>query len=510
MYRILPLLKDTYITDKLIASSASIGSNVGQAASLDLFKIWSQVSSGSTPTIEKSRVLLQPDLSAIRALTGSLVSISDPSFKCFLVLKDLYGGQTTPSNFTLVLNPLSKSWDEGRGSDVKAFRDLDAANWVTASVSSGTPSQWAVMGAGGAGSDYLTTHEVQQTFTRGDEDLLMDVTSIVSATLAGMIPENGWRLTFTGSLEQDSNSYFVKRFGSRHTTNPLLHPKLLFTFSEAMEDDGNQAVFGQTNTIRTYRSVNGSYTNFFSGSNPVTGSNSLRLLMVASKSVVISTSSYQQNFSASITYNTGSVTYFSTSYLASSSHHGNLPLMGYYQASVLLDPQTDVSLSAFLGKDKSAVFQTYWTSLDGTVLYSSGAFLTFSLPQSGEQVVAERNFVLNVTNLKNEYVQNQTARLKVFVQDMNPELPALRLPMPARSLILNSMTWRLLNAFSREVVIPFHSTATKLSSDGFGMYFDMYMQDLTPHVVYELEFQITENERDYFITNEGFRFKVVP
>jgi len=339
---------------------------------------------------------------------------------------------------------------------------------------------------------------------------LMDVTSIVSATLVGMIPENGWRLTFTGSLEQDSNSYFVKRFGSRHTTNPLLHPKLLFTFSEAMEDDGNQAVFGQTNTIRTYRSVNGSYTNFFSGSSPVTGSNSLRLLMVASKSVVISTSSYQQNFSASITYNTGSVTYFSTSYLASPSLHGNLPLMGYYQASVLLDPQTDVSLSAFLGKDKSAVFQTYWTSLDGTVLYSSGAFLTFSLPQSGEQVVAERNFVLNVTNLKNEYVQNQTARLKVFVQDLNPELPALRLPTPARSLILNSMTWRLLNAFSREVVIPFHSTATKLSSDGFGMYFDMYMQDLTPHVVYELEFQITENERDYFITNEGFRFKVVP
>jgi hypothetical protein len=38
----------------------------------------------------------------------------------------------------------------------------------------------------------------------------------------------------------------------------------------------------------------------------------------------------------------------------------------------------------------------------------------------------------------------------------------------------------------------------------------MYMEDLDPQEVYELEFQITEANRDYFITNEGFRFKVVP
>ena len=49
-----------------------------------------------------------------------------------------------------------------------------------------------------------------------------------------------------------------------------------------------------------------------------------------------------------------------------------------------------------------------------------------------------------------------------------------------------------------------------MSSDGFGRYFDMYMEDLDPQVVYELEFQITEAGRDYFITNQGFRFKVVP
>jgi len=511
MYRLLAIDKDTYITDKRVAGSGSITSNVGQAGTIDLFKIWTQAISGSTPIIEKSRALIHADLSGIQALTGSKVSISDPSFKCYLSLKEVYGGQTTPSNFTLVLNPLSKSWNEGRGSDVRAFRDLDAANWVTASVTSGTPSPWAITGAGGAGSDYFTGYEVKQTFYRGDEDLLMDVTTIVSATLAGILPDYGWRLAFSSSLEEDSNSYFVKRFGSRHTRNNLLHPKLIFQYSDAIQDDGNQLVFGQTNTVRTYKTVNGQYVNFVSGVNQVTGSNCLLLVMVASKSITITTSSYFQNFSSSITYKTGSYAYYSASFTGSQSTlPGNIPLLGYYQASVILDPGSNAVLASYLGSDKTATFQTYWKSLDGTVLYSSGAFLEFSLPQSQEEVVAERNFVVNVTNLKTDYGSQDVVRLRVFVQDRNTELPVLHVPRPIKSLICQQMTWRLIEAFSRRVVIPFHSTATRLSSDGIGMYFDMYMSDLNTLVVYELEFKITENGQDYLITGEGFRFKVVP
>jgi len=511
MYRLLTIAKDTYVQNKIIAGSGSTTSNVGQAGTLDLFKIWSQTSSGSIPAIELSRLLVQADLSAIQALTGSQVSISDPSFKCYLRLKDVYGGQTTPSNFTLVLNPLSKSWDEGRGSDVRAFRDLDAANWVTASVTNGTPSPWAVTGAGGAGSDYLTSYEVKQTFLRGDEDLLMDVTSIVSATLVGLLPDYGWRLSYSASLEEDTNSYFVKRFGTRHTTNNLLHPKLIFQFSDSVQDNGNQLVFGQANTVRTYKTVNGQYTNFVSGASQVTGSNCLMLVLAASKSITITTSSYFQNFSASITYRTGSYSYFSASFTGSqSSLLGYLPLLGYYQASVTLDPGSDAALASYLGTDKKATFQSYWKSLDGTVMYSSGAFLEFSLPQSQENVVTERNFVVNVTNLKTDYGSTDVARLRVFVQDRSTELPAFHVPRPVKSFICQQMVWRLVNAFSREVVIPFHSTATKVSSDGVGMYFDMYMADLDTQVVYELEFKITENGQDYLITGEGFRFKVIP
>jgi hypothetical protein len=360
------------------------------------------------------------------------------------------------------------------------------------------------------GTDYLSGYEVRQTFTRGDENLLMDVTTLVSATLVGLIPNQGWRLSYSSSFENDENSYFVKRFGSRHTTNYQLHPKLIVKFADSIQDDGNQALFGQTNIIRTYNAVRGQYANFVSGSSEITGSNSLKLVLVASKSVSVTTSSWQQNFSASITYTTESMSYFSQSFSASLSSLGNLPLTGYYHASVSLNPLTTASLATFLGSDKTAVFQSYWTSLDGTVLYSSGAWITFAIPESKEQVGAERNFVVNITNLKAEYAQNQTVRFKVFVQDRNTELPAFHLPRPSKSLILNSMSWRLINAYSKAIIIPFDSTYTKLSSDGATMWFDMYMSDLDSQVVYELEFSINEHGRDYLIKNEGFRFKVVP
>ena len=510
MYRTLEILKDTYITDKRILGSGSITSNVGQAGTLDLFKLWSQTTSGSTPVVEKSRILVHPNISAIQAMTGTVLDFTDGSFKCYLSLVDVYGGQTTPSNFTLSLVPLSKSWDEGRGSDVVAFRDLDAANWITASVTNGTPTAWALEGASDEGDDYLPGYEVRQTFFRGDENLLMDVTTLVSSTLVGLVPDHGWRISYSGSLEEDENSYFVKRFGTRHTQNPLLHPKLIVKFADYYQDDGNQALFGQTNTIRTYNSIRGQYANFMSGAVQVTGSNSLQLILVASKSVNVVTSSWQQNFSASVTYTTQSVVYYSQSYSASLSSLGNVPLQGFYQATVLLDPATAGSFSSFLGSNKTTVFKSYWMSLDGTVLYSSGSYLTFSLPETREQVGSERNFVVNVTNLKTEYSQNQTVRFKVFVQERNTELPAFRLPQPVKSLILNNMSWRLINAFSKAVVVPFDSIYTRLSSDGTSMWFDMYMQDLDPQVVYELEFQVNEHGRDYFISNEGFRFKVVP
>lgn len=527
MYRILSASKDTYITNKIIGGniSSSFGSNVGQAGTLDLFKLYNETFvQNSSSVFELSRLLVAFDYSPLQALTGTLLNPHTGSFQVLLNLKDVYGGQTVPSNFTVSLFPLALNWDEGRGIDVKAFRDLDSTNWITASVSGGL-SLWNITGAlasgnlGSSNIDYylsgnlgagLQSLEVQQQFLRGDEDLLMDVTPLVSASMVGILPNNGFRITFFSGQETDPVTRFVKRFGSRHTADKTTHPKLIVRYDDHMADDQNSAFFELSNNVFVYNRAGATYLNFVSGATQITGSNSLLLTLVASKSITISTTSFQDNFSASITYNTTSIEFFSTSFTGSQAAIGGIFQTGIYSAPLLLSIQNNVSLSSYIGSDPTISFATYWQSLDCTVTYSTGSYLTLKRIQGTDSNVLEHNWVVNVSNLKSVYTSSEQYRFRVFIQDYNVEQVAFRLPVQTRSSIAKNMQWRLLNAFDRTVIIPFDSTATLTSYDGEGMYFDLWMQDLDVNQVYELEFQVVENNKSFLITNQGFRFKVIP
>ena len=113
MYRILSASKDSYITNKLIQGSRSLNSNVGYAASIDLYSLYDETFlTGVTSSVrEISRGLIQFDYSELQTLIDSnVLNLSDDSFKAYVSLKDIYSGQTTPSNYELVLYPVSRSW----------------------------------------------------------------------------------------------------------------------------------------------------------------------------------------------------------------------------------------------------------------------------------------------------------------------------------------------------------------------------------------------------------------
>ena len=115
MYRILKATADTYITNKIVAGTRATDGNVGAAGTLDIFYLSGETLSGSSRQDEISRVLVKFDLNPIRAMTGSTLNISNSTFKCTLKLHDVYGGQPTPTNFKIIVFPLSQSFDEGRG-----------------------------------------------------------------------------------------------------------------------------------------------------------------------------------------------------------------------------------------------------------------------------------------------------------------------------------------------------------------------------------------------------------
>ncbi len=526
MYRLLSASKDTYITNKIIAGSPSVTSNVGQAGTLDLFKLYDETNVSTTVSgvIELTRFLLQFDYEPLQQITASFLNITDPSFKAFLNLKDVYGGQTTPSNFSIRLIPLSKSWDEGRGQDVVAFRDLDTANFLTASVVTGTPNVWFLSGAAASGSlgdpniDIIVSGNlgsglqdltVTTQFARGDENLMMDVTTLVSAAIAGQIPNHGWRLSFIDAQEQDNVTRFVKRFGSRQAKNPDLNPQLIIKYNDQIQDDLGETLFNVSQSLFVYNRVNGGYQNFFSGSTDISGANSILLNLYGSKYITYTTSSFSLSHSASINHLTRSLYAITQSFTGSQFLIGSVPQAGIYYANLNFNTLENTVLSAFLTGSTSQEFRYAWTSLDGTVTYSSGKTL-YKLPQGSANNVEEENWVVNITNLKQQYKSSEQARLRIFVLDYNTEQSASRLPLQPKSIILDNLKWRLINAYSRKVIIPFDNEATLCSYDSQGMYFDIWMQDFAQGEVYELELMITYGGKDYLISNSGFRFKVMP
>jgi len=526
MYRILSASQDAYITNKIISGQRSTGSNTGFAATLDIFKLFDETRlSGSVEPIELSRGLIKFDYEPLLALTASTLSPSGSNFQAWLSLKSVFGGQTTPRNFTLKVNPIAKSWGEGLGTDVIAFSDLDSANWMTASVNPNLVT-WTISGSSATGSigdvcDYFVSGnlghgsqslERTQTFIVGNEDLLVDVSHIVSASIWGGLQNNGFRISFTDVQEQDRETRFVKRFGSKNANSDAFHPKMIVKYDgNLIMDDVLHPRFDLSNNLFVYNDNRGISSNFRSGSSfsEVTGPNCLILELVASKSNQILMTSWSQSHSQSITFQTTSVSYYSQSFTGSQVYFGNLPQTGIYSANAFLDTVSNTTLNSFVsGTNYSQTFSLLWKSLDRTQLYTSGGFVKFVKSEGTNSSFDPRNYVVNITNLESFYKKDERTRLRVFIQDWEFNFSTQKLPKQAVSKIFDNMFWRVIDTYTREVIIPFDPIGTKLSSDGAGMYFDFWFEDLSIGKVYEYEFKFTENGRIETITNQGFRFKV--
>jgi len=337
MLKILRADKDTYITNKVVKNIRKLNSNVGAAGTLDLFKLYGASMSGSSPNTELSRAVVHFDLEPLRALVSQgFIDVNHPSFWCKLKLEDVYGGQPTPVDFTLSVFPLSASFDEGIGKDVSYYTDYDVANWLTSS----SGATWFVSGCGlacaaeASQGDYITSSlsiantEVTQKFLKGDEDLIVDVTKIVSATLTGELPESGFRISFEKSLEDNTKTYFVKRFASVNSYDTSKRPKLIVGFDDSISDDTLNLTFNKECKLTLYNYDGNTLTNILSGSSlsQVSGSNCIKLKLMTE----VSGGFYEKIFSGS---------QFS---------YGSVPASGIYQASVTLlssDPVFSTKLS---------------------------------------------------------------------------------------------------------------------------------------------------------------------
>lgn len=502
MYKVLRPDRDAYITDRVIKGARAYGANVGAAGSLDLFKLYGFTTSASLPNIELSRLLVHYDLQPLRDLVAAgRVDPGNPSFKCTLKLFDVYGGQPTPDNFTATVFPLSRSFDEGLGRDVVYYADLDTCNFLTGSRGQGP---WLLSGCGLGGGlpgsvDYVTASANvlggaslggSQLFRTGEEDLEVDVTLAVSATLAGLLPDEGFRIALADALEGDQLSYFVKRFASRTAFNEDKHPRLIVKFDDSVQDDSQSLFFDSPSYLFLYNYVRQAPANLTSGSahTPITGSNSLILKLATEVS--------------------GG--WYTLAFTGSQHAHGVFPVVGIYSASVELS-SNDPVLAAKLAQSGSVKLTPIWGSLDGTVTYLTGAAVTALAAERGPATIDNERLIVSVHGLRDSHFSDEETVLRVHLFDVTGPMvtTAVRLPVELPGTVVRDAHYQVRDDATGLVEIPFDTVhnSTRLSSDARGMYFKLDMANLTKDRSYVIDVLVARgaNRQVYKSASPVFR-----
>jgi len=499
MYRIIQPSRDAYITNKIVGQIRVTDANVGQAGSVDLFKLFDENTiSGESQPIEVSRGLIYFDLAPIRAMTQTTLDINDPNFKCYLKLSDVYAGQTTPANFTLIVHPLSKSFDEGLGKDVIRFEDLDVCNFITASVIT-TPVTWSSPGASKEG--FLGSNDIDiissgnlndgngnvllyvtQSFPLGTEDLEVDITKIISGTIAGLIPDCGFRIAYSGSQETDGKTRFVKRFASRNTTNTAKRPKLIVTYDDTISDDHNLFYFDLTGSIFLNNYHRGYPANILSGASAT---------QISGNNCII------------VTLSTGT---FSQSFTGSQFKIGENFQTGIYTASFAISSFNQY-LRPFAVNSGSITFDEIWQSLDRSVGYYTGSMNVKQVERTSFIQTPERFFV-NITNMKSSYKADESFRFRLFIQDFASDVVYSKLPLENTGIVVDKCFYRVRDFENEEVIIPFHESGTQTSNDATSHYFDFFMSSLPKGRTYTFDFKIINKGLEIIINDVAAKFRV--
>lgn len=484
--------KDTYITNKIVNNtSRATGANVGYASTIDLFKMYGETTlkgvaglctvgsdvftdksekecaaAGGTwePNLtEISRGLIYFDLSQLKASIENQVDVaSESSLKIILRMYDVQGTQVAPANFQLELCPLKVAFEEGIGDNVVTFGDSFNANFLS-------PASGETWADGGGTSASINSAIATQTFTTGLEDLEMDITTWAKAHWADSsgTPNHGFMLKFTSAIETDNKTYFVKRFSSRHTRNPLLRPKIEASWTSYHEDDHLNFFEGQENKLILRNYVNGVATNV-----PANTTTGVRLRL-SWPDLATNTWSREMRKNTSQVNSTDSV-------VAQASIAG-ITQTGVYEAKITPNylQSSESALKDHLVASGSLLIQEQWDYVDATTgevkLLHSGS-LTMYNPGSTTNA-APTDYRFSLLDVKSMYTSSETPTVRLFVRDRNLANESVRIPIQLPSKIIHKAYYQIKDTNNFSVLVPFSdllatpNESTRISRDSEGMYF---------------------------------------
>lgn len=455
-------------------SSRRTKANAGLADSLEVFKLYGQV---TTSSVEQSRILIrfpinETDLSSeITTIkqdrdAGNIPASGSVTF--YMKLHNVRHPDTVPSNFKLVAHPISQSWDEGIGIDLDEYSDIGQSNWLSASSTAG----WTA-----AGGDFLTSYVYEQTFDTGLEDFEVDISEYVEGILTGSITAGnnyGLAILFSSSYLSDSNSYYTKKFSARSSEYFFNRPVIEARWNSSTKDDRTNFYYSSSlapavdnlNTLYLYNNIGGRLKNI-----PSIGTGSIYVGL------------YQSSASAP----SGSVLTAVT---------GGYVSTGIYSCSVALTGTADT-------------LHDVWYS--GSTQYFTGTI--FPETRTLEQTTRTNDYYVSITNLKKVYNSKETARFRIYsrLKGWSPTIYTRAVSEP-QLYIPTSGSYEIFRIIDNYKVVK-HATGslkyTELSYDGSGSYFDFDMSMLEPGYSYGINLAYYDDFiSDYKPINKVFKFRV--
>jgi len=466
--------QDNSITDGFGSLRTTRATDANMGAS-DVLEVYSLFGSFNTASLEKSRVLVQFDTTDIAAKRTAGTIPASGSVNFYLKLTNAPHEGTNPTDFTLTVNAISRSWDEGIGLDMDTYLDKGVCNWITASFNGTTYTTWTTQGA-----DFHTSPEHTQSFTTGVEDLNVDVTDTVEQWLAGTKENYGFLVKLSSSFESGtdntipSSSYFTKKFFARESEYFFKRPTVEARWNSSEGDDrGNFYASSSlatsaenTNTIYLYNNIRGQLRN-------IPGIDG-----VSSNAIFV-------NFYETL----GSTALNSTAVTG-----GHIDT-GIYTASVALDTTA------------TEIFDV-WSS--GSIEYHTGSAITVK-SFAAETYNPDAQYVINLTNLRSNYTTDDSTRLRLYIRqrDWQPTIYTVA-SNAIETEIVEEVYYKVKRVVDDLAIIPYGTGSdneTLMSYDVSGSYTDLDFSNFESGYQYEISFKLYL-QGEYIEPSDTFKFRV--
>jgi hypothetical protein len=451
--------KDTTITNAFKSNlrTRATQANMGESDTLEVFSLYGQ---SSTTSSENSRILLDFPISKISEDRSNLSIPKSGSVQFMLKLSNAEHPYTTPRKFNISVFPLSSSWEEGNGLDMEDYSDSDTVNWLSSSIT----SSWV-----NEGSDYIDTTEFTQYFERGNEDLEIDVTSVVEQWLTGTLPANGFLVKLPDSLENEARSYFTKKFFARGSQFFFKRPIIEARFDDSIKDDRND-FYKSSSLSPPEDNINRLYLyNRHRGLLSDIGGN-------------LTSSLYCSVYSGSLGPS-GLPIDLSNTPLSAAFIEATRIRKGVYEAQLVVDTSAPYLFDV-------------WHNGDNIYYYTGSAFDVKNGDGDNESDFQITDYTINITNLKTSYSTSEQARFNLYIRDRNWDPTIFTVAKAnAENFTIRKAYYKVFRIIDNLTVIPYGDGPidfTRLSYDDTGNYFDLDMSLFEPSYTYGIKFMFKE------------------